>query len=198
MGARRISAVIDDKIAETVLTISAVYGSYVFATGLGVSGLVAVAVIGLFFGNVTMSSTMRPDTRETILTFWRIAAFLGYSVAFLLIGFQIDIVAISQSVLLILVAYLAVTIARATSVYPILGIFSQVGEGIPIRWSHIAMLGGVRGALSIALAASLSTSAVVSDADIHIITTMVVGVAFLSIAIQAPILSRYIKRRFGD
>ena len=60
------------------------------------------------------------------------------------------------------------------------------------------MLGGVRGALSIALAASLTGSAVVSGSDVRTITTMVFGVAFLSIAIQTPLLSRYIKRKFGN
>ena len=60
------------------------------------------------------------------------------------------------------------------------------------------MLGGVRRMLSIALAASLTASAVVSDSDVRTITTMVLGVAFLSIAIQTPLFSRYIKRKFGN
>ncbi len=58
------------------------------------------------------------------------------------------------------------------------------------------MLGGMRGALSIALVASLAGSALLSESDIQTITTMVVGVAFLSIVIQAPLLSRYIKKKF--
>ena len=50
------------------------------------------------------------------------------------------------------------------------------------------MLGGVRGALSIALAATITTSAVISQTDLHTINTMVFGVAFISIMIQVPLL----------
>jgi len=198
LGARRVSALVEDRMAEVILTVSAVYGSYVFASGLGVSGLIAVAVVGLYFGNVTMNATMAQDTRDAVLFFWQIAAFIGNSIAFLLIGFETNLVSLSQSIFLIGTAYLAVTLARAASVYPILAVFNQVGERIPIAWSNVAALGGVRGVLSIALAASLTASTVVSGPDVSTITTMVLGVAFLSIAIQTPLLSRYINRMFGN
>jgi NhaP-type Na+/H+ or K+/H+ antiporter len=57
------------------------------------------------------------------------------------------------------------------------------------------MLGGVRGALSIALVATITTSAVISQGDINTINTMVLGVAFISIVIQVPLLLRYIRRK---
>ncbi|MGD0637152.1 MAG: cation:proton antiporter [Nitrososphaerales archaeon] len=198
LGAERISGAVEDVLAKITLTIVAVYGSYVFATGLGLSGLIAVAVAGLYFGNVTMNARVGQEARTAILTFWNMAAFIGNSVAFLLIGFETNLTALAQSAGLILAAYLGVTLARAASVYPILAIIGQVRSKIPISWSNTAMLGGVRGALSIALAASLGASTVVSASDVHTITTMVLGVAFLSIVIQAPLLSSYVKRRFAD
>jgi monovalent cation:H+ antiporter, CPA1 family len=196
-GARRASAAVEDSLAKITLSIAAVYGSYVFATGLGVSGLIAVAVVGLYFGNITMRAPMGPEVKTSILSFWQIAAFLGNSVAFLLIGFETNLIALSQSLFLILVAYLGVTIARAASVYPILGIFNQLGYRIPISWSNTAMIGGMRGALSIALAASLGAATVVSAADAQTITTMVLGVVFLSLVIQSPLMARYVRRRFA-
>jgi monovalent cation:H+ antiporter, CPA1 family len=196
LPARRISSLTEDKIAETILTISAVYGSYVFATGIGVSGLIAVAVVGLYFGNVTMKATKWASSKEAVTTFWEIAAFVGNSIAFLLIGLETNVVFLVQSGLLVLVAYGAVIVARAASVYPILALFSKVGERIPLTWSNTAMLGGMRGALSIALVASLAGSALLSESDIQTITTMVVGVTFLSIVIQAPLLARYVRGKF--
>ena len=198
-AARRVSLAVEDKMAEVILTVSAVYGSYVLASGLGASGLIAVTVVGLYFGNVIMRATMRQEVRDAVLrSLWQIAAFIGNSVAFLLIGFETNLLGLSQSIFLIVAGYLAVTVARAASVYPILALFNQIGGKIPISWSNVAMLGGVRGALSIALAASLSASALVSDSDVHVISSMVLGVAFLSITIQTPLLSRYIKKKFGD
>ena len=57
------------------------------------------------------------------------------------------------------------------------------------------MLGGVKGALSIALAATITTSAVISLSDIQTINTMVLGVAFISIVVQVPLLFRYVRKR---
>jgi monovalent cation:H+ antiporter, CPA1 family len=190
-----LSSLIEDRVAETILAVAVVYGSYALATGVGASGLIAVAAAGLYFGNYTMRSAMEPASREAITSFWAIAAFLGNSVAFLIIGFQTNLIILSQSILLIVAAYAAIVIARAVTVYPILGFFSKFSEKIPAVWRNIAMLGGVKGALSIALAATITASAVISLGDIETINTMVLGVAFISIVFQVPILFRYVRKR---
>ena len=59
------------------------------------------------------------------------------------------------------------------------------------------MLGGVRGAVSIALAASIGVSALISQSDINLINTMVFGVAFISIMVQVPLLFRYVGKKMG-
>jgi CPA1 family monovalent cation:H+ antiporter len=193
-----LSSLIEDKVAETILTIAVVYGSYAFASGIGASGLIAVAVAGLYFGNYTIRTAMEPATREAVQIFWQIAAFIGNSVAFLLIGFQANIITLPQSILLILVAYGAVLVSRAATVYPIMAFFGKISGKATRVWSNIAMLGGARGALSIALAATITTSAVISQTDLHTISTMVFGVAFLSIMIQVPLLFRYVKRSMPE
>jgi NhaP-type Na+/H+ or K+/H+ antiporter len=79
-------------------------------------------------------------------------------------------------------------------VYPILAFYRKISGEMTSVWSNVAMLGGVRGALSIALAATITTSAIISTADLHTIDTMVFGVAFVSIMLQVPLLFRYVKR----
>ena len=195
-GAELLSSLIEDRIAECILTVSAVYGSFALATGIGASGIIAVAVTGLYFGNFTMRSAMESATRHTIKMFWEVIAFLANSVAFLFIGFQTDLLTLWDSIGLIAAAFFAVTLARAAAVYPIFAFFSRRGEKIPRIWSSIAFLGGVRGALSIVLAATITVSAVISITDIAIIRTMALGVAFVSITFQVPILFRYAKSRF--
>ena len=189
-----LSSLVEDRVAETILAIAVVYGSYAVATGVGASGLIAVAVAGLYFGNFTMKSAMEPVSKEAVTTFWQIAAFLGNSIAFLIIGFETNIITLSQSILLIAAAYITVTVARAVTIYPILAVFNRFGEKISVVWRNIAMLGGVRGALSIALVATITTSAFVSQGDINTIDTMVLGVAFISIVFQVPLLFRYVKK----
>lgn len=193
--AELLSSLLSDKLAQTILTISAVYGSYALASSFGVSGLIAVTVVGLYFGNFTIRTTLSPSTKETIDLFWQVAAFLGNSIAFLFIGFSTDILKLAASIGSILLAYLAVTAARAASAYPILTIFSRFGEKIPVSWRNVSMLAGMRGALSIALAVSIPLTAI-SAVEQSQLTTLVLGVAFISISLQAALLFRYIRTRF--
>ena len=102
-----------------------------------------------------------------------------------------------QAAALIPIAYAATIIARAATVYPTLAIFNQLDRRMPFSWSNIATLGGVRGALSIALLATLATSGAVNGKDFGTITTMVLGVVFLSMVIQVPLMLSYAARLFG-
>lgn len=191
-GSEVLSSLVDDSLSETIITIVCVYGSYSLASYLGVSGLIAVAAAGLYFGNLTMQTTMVQKARGTVKSFWAIIAFVANSVAFLFIGLSTDVAQLVAGALAIGVAFLAVNLARAASVYPILGLFSAAKTKIPLSWRNMAMLGGMKGALSIVLLASIPSSVEQRDT----VTTMVLGVAFLSITLQGAVLFRYADSRF--
>ncbi len=200
--AELITSLMSDRLSETILTITVVYGSYAAAAGLGFSGLIAVSVAGLYFGNYTINTTIRPSNREALRIFWEFAAFLGNSIAFLFIGMRTDLVRLAQSAELIVAAYLTVLAARAATVYPILTFFDKVSKSIdqhfPLKWRNVAMLGGMRGALSIALSATIVSSSVISTANANTISDMVLGVAFTSIILQGGLLSSYAKGKFPE
>src|SRR6266567_2013773 len=188
--AHLLARTVSDPMSQTMITITTVYGSYTAATALGVSGLVAVA--GLYYGNSVMKTWVQPTTRRTVRSFWRIMAFIANSLAFLYIGLSTDLVRIRADLLPIGIAFLAVTIARLSSVYPLLGTSKVDGEPVPRSWENVAMLGGMRGALSIVLAASLPDTIPSRD----LISSMVLGVAFISITFQGFLLSRYVAKKF--
>jgi CPA1 family monovalent cation:H+ antiporter len=193
-----ISSLFTDPVVETILTVVVVFGSYALAAGIGASGLVAVSVAGLYYGSYTMRTSMDQKERDAVTIFWQIVAFIGNTVAFLFIGFQANLLELTQSIVLILAAYAAVTLGRAATVYPILRFFKkEIGEKNTTTWSHIAMIGGARGAVSIALAATITASAVITQNDINVINTMVFGVAFISIMVQVPMLLRYAKKKLS-
>ncbi|MDG6996769.1 MAG: sodium:proton antiporter [Nitrososphaerota archaeon] len=192
-----LTSLSSDKLTETILTIASVYGSYALASALGASGLIAVTVVGLYFGNITFKSAMGPTTREAVELFWELAAFVGNSVAFLFIGFRTDVFRLASAIVPIFLAYLAVTVARAAATYPILTLLDRLGDKIPLKWRNVTMLGGMRGALSIALAASIPLTAI-SSKESDLISTLVLGVAFFSLSLQAAFLFRYIRRKFPE
>jgi monovalent cation:H+ antiporter, CPA1 family len=198
--AELLTSLVQDRASETVLTISAVYGSYAVASVLGFSGLIAVAIVGLYFGNLTVRTAMGPSTREALSIFWEVAAFIATSVAFLGIGLSTQVTSFASISILasIFVAFAAVTASRAASVYPILSFFNRFGEKLPWKWQNVTVLGGMRGALSVALVFSITTSVVITSADLAKMQAMVLGVTFISLSLQAALLFGYIARKFPE
>jgi CPA1 family monovalent cation:H+ antiporter len=193
----RLHSLMNDPFSETALTIATVFGSVVLANSLGVSGLVAVAVAGLYFGNATVKkeADMSLKVRTAVFNFWEMAAFFANSVAFLYLGISMNILRIAENFPLIALAFVAVLVARAVSTYPILAVTNRLTrEKIPVIWRHVVMLGGMRGAISVALVASIpSTAAREFKTTLETITF---GVVLLSLVIQYIVLTKYVRKAF--
>ena len=191
----RLHPLMNDPFSETSLTVATVFGSVVLANSLGVSGLVAVAVAGLYFGNVTVKkeATMSKNVRAFAFTFWEMTAFFASSAAFLYLGISMNIVDVGEHLPIIALSFVAVLAARAAAIYPMLAATTRfIGENIPMTWRHVIMLGGMRGAISVALVASLPPSNFKS-----ILQTLTFGVVLLSLVIQYIALSKYVKKVFN-
>jgi len=187
-AAELLHRLITEPLAETSFTIAVMYGSYVFAESLGVSGLIAVPIAGLYMGNRTMRTAMSEETRMTMTKFWEVVTFMATSFAFLLLGLKADFALLVVYAPLIVVAFLAILLARILSVCPIVWLARLVGERLPSSWTRVIVFAGLRGAVSVALALSLPES---SFKDI--IVAMTFGVALLSLILQAEILQVYVK-----
>jgi CPA1 family monovalent cation:H+ antiporter len=161
---------------------------------LGISGLAAVAVAGLYFGNVTVreEATMNKSVRTFAFNFWEMIAFLASSAAFLYLGISMNILDIVQHFPIISSSLIAIFGARAATTYSILAATTKFArENIPNTWKHIVL--GMRGAISVALVASLPQSDLKS-----ILQTITFGVVLLSLIIQYVVLSKYVKRVFPE
>jgi len=192
----RLHTLMNDPLSETVLTVATVFGSVALANSLGLSGLIAAAVAGLYFGNVTVKQEahMSLKVRLSVFNFWEMIAFFANSAAFLYLGISMNIVSIGQNLFLIILASIAVFVARIASTYPILAATNRfTKEKIPMVWRHIVVLGGMRGAISVALVASLPEGNFK-----HTIATITFGVVLSSLIIQYIVLTRYVKRVFPD
>ncbi|MEO0948936.1 MAG: sodium:proton antiporter, partial [Cyanobacteria bacterium J06641_5] len=146
----------DLPLVEQSLTLVSAYGTYLVVEELGGSGVIGVVCVGIILGNFGSRIGMNPRTRLLVSEFWEFLAFFINSIVFLLIGDQIDITALGQSIPLILVAIASVVVARAIAVYG-LGNLSNVLTAKPINWREQTVLwwGGLRGSVSIALALSV-------------------------------------------
>jgi CPA1 family monovalent cation:H+ antiporter len=141
---------IDDHLIETTLTTVLAFGAYLGAEQLHVSGVLAVVAAGLVNGNIGPRG-MSPTTRIVVANFWEYVAFIANSFVFLLIGLEMDLGELLIRWETILLAILAVLLARAVVVYGL----SWIGRDLPLRWNHVLLWGGLRGAISLALALNL-------------------------------------------
>ena len=178
---------IDDNLIEITLTAVAAFGSYLIAEEIHTSGVLAVVAAGLISGNIGQRD-MSPTTRLTLLNFWEYAAFLANSVVFLLIGLVIDLNAIVENWPSILLAISAVLVARAVVIYS----FSKIGRDLPTRFQHVVFWGGLRGAISLALALSLPVE--ILDDTFGLLQSMAFGVVLFTLLVQGISMGPLVKR----
>jgi monovalent cation:H+ antiporter, CPA1 family len=177
---------INDPLIETTLTGVLSFGAYLVAEQIDVSGVLAVVAAGLVAGNIGPRG-MSASTKILVFNFWEIAAFLANSLVFLLIGLQIDLRLLLENWPVILVAIVAVLAARAVGVYFLLG----VGRGIPKPYKPVLLWGGLRGAISLALAISLPFDLGPLRSDIQ---TMAFGVVLFTLLVQGLTMQPLIRR----
>jgi CPA1 family monovalent cation:H+ antiporter len=142
----------DDHLVEITLTTIAAYGSFLLADHLHMSGVLASLAAGLVVGNVGWRGWLSEIGRGHIVSFWEYAAFLANSVVFILMGSHE-----AHHAGLLFTAASAITIGlvlagRIAAVYPVCALFGASRLKIRLRYQHVLVWGGLRGALALALA----------------------------------------------
>jgi len=184
----RLMARIDDRLIETTLTTLLAYGAYLLAEYFHVSGVLAVVAAGLFSGNVGLAGAS-PTTKIMLYNLWHFLAFLANSLVFLLIGLAVDIPDLWANRGAIAVAVAAVLIGRAVAVYSLS--WRPPGKGkIPFKWQHVLFWGGLRGAISLALALSLPATLPHREA----LQAMTFGVLLFTLLVQGTTIQFLLKR----
>ncbi|HLY27630.1 MAG TPA: Na+/H+ antiporter [Aggregatilineales bacterium] len=187
----RLLVHIDDHLVETTLTTCLAFGSYLLATSLHTSGILSVVAAGLFCGTLGTKG-MSPTTKIVVSTFWEYLAFIANSFVFLLIGLTIQFSQLSESIGPIVAAIVAVLFSRAVVVYGSAILFARKRRTMSLAETHVLFWGGLRGAVSLALA--LSLPAVLDDHST--LRAMTFGVVLFTLLVQATTMP-WLLRRLG-
>ena len=186
---------LDDHLIETSTTVALALGAYVIAERFHVSGILAVVAAGLMVGNIGTQNTS-PTTRLTLDNFWEFMAFVANSLVFLFIGLEIEIVQMWPNIIPIIVAVLAVLFSRAIVVYGITAIYSRftsLPQKIPGSYRHVMFWGGLRGAISLALALTL-TGDVFGETFARELQVMTFAVVLFTLLVQGTTIEALIRR----
>lgn len=180
----------DDSLSSILLTVALALGAFQAGQWLGVSGVVAVVVAGLLVGNVGLSRRVSASNRVTLYSFWEYAGFGVNTFIFLLIGVELELTALWNTLPAVLLAIFAYQMGRLLAVYGLLAILRWFDRPIPLRWQHVLFLGNIKGSLSMALALSLPLGLAGRSSLIAI----VFGSVLLSLVVQGVGLPWLVKR----
>ena len=136
------------------------YGSFLLGQSLGMSGVVACVTAAIVLGNLGRAAHHESsDARDVWATVWEYAAFVANSLIFLLIGLQHGPRRHRRprrsggwSLFLVVVVG-----ARAVTIYGY-ELFRRAPSsdaGLPFRWQHVLVWGGLRGTIALALVLSV-------------------------------------------
>lgn len=145
----------EDPLVEITLTTVAAYGSFFLAEYFEASGVLATLTAGLMVGNLGPLGAISTEGRKSVESFWEYAAFVANSLIFLLIGVRESHENFGLLLVPIGVAIAAVLLGRATAIYPLCALFSRSSLRVKATHQHALFWGGLRGALSLALALGL-------------------------------------------
>ncbi len=183
---------VDNYQVEVLLTLALAMGLYALADTLHLSAPIAVVVAGLFIGNQGRALAMTEKTREHVDTFWELVDEIVNVVLFLLIGLELLVLRIERGWLVAGVLAIPIVLsARWLSVAGIIGPLSWVkaqskGAIAVLTW------GGLRGAISVAMALSLP-----ANYSRSLILTLTYFVVVFSILVQGLTVGRVIRMTSG-
>lgn len=195
---------IDDYLVEITVTLLMAYGTFILCehahlivsgNEIGASPVIAVVVLGLVTGNYASRSSMSARTRLSMYDTWELIAYIANSLIFLLIGLQVHTASVSRAdIPLMLAAIVGILVSRAIVVYGV-GLYTNWRAArvyrIPLRFQHVILWGGLRGAIALAAALSIPDARVPERSTIILLTF---GVVVFTLLVQGltirPLVAR--------
>ncbi len=148
----------DDPFIEITLVVMLAFGAFLVAEHLlHVSGVMAVVVAAITLGGWGRTK-ITPAVRGYLDHFWGYLGQAANALIFLIVGLQIEPLALLAAWQPLAWVILAMLVSRALVVYGVLPLTSRLpgAEAIESRYKLILYWGGLRGAIALALAVSLA------------------------------------------
>jgi CPA1 family monovalent cation:H+ antiporter len=193
LACRVLPTLSEHQLAEATLTLSLAYFTFVVGEHyLHVSGVVAVVAVGLVLSGEGRRR-LTPSNWEALERTWQQIGFWASSLIFLLAAMMVPASLAGASWLhlgLLVVLILAATAARALTLFGLLPILSVLGFGQRVNTSQklVMLWGGMRGAVSLALALAATENAALPPEVRHFIGVLATAFVLFTLFVEAPTL----------
>jgi len=193
-GISFLTSRVDDIRVELSLTAAAAYGGYLLGELVQVSGILVVVAAAIVIGNVGRPHGMSDRTQQAVDILWDYVAFVLNTATFVLIGLVVPWQQLLAEPAAMVIGAGVALLARAASVYLLLQLLRPLGQRVPLRWQHLLVWGGLRGAVATALALSL----VGRGGDFDRVRALAYGVVLASILLQGITIGPVARALLGD
>ena len=187
----RLTGAIDDHLIEMIFSVALAYGSYLLAQSVEASGPLACVAAGFIHGSYGRTVGMSERTNRLLDDLWEFLGFVANAFVFLLLGFSVNVERLLDDLWPVTVAVIAILLARVLVISLASFTLPQDLEVIRSRAERIVLIwGGLRGALTAALALALPESTPGRD----LIISMAFGVVLFTLVVQGLTLRPLIRR----
>jgi CPA1 family monovalent cation:H+ antiporter len=181
------------RLPTAALSVAVAFGSFVLAEAvLGVSGVMATLAAGILIGGMLESRGER-SVRELLHELWESLGFIANALLFLFIGLSVDLSLIRDNIGVILLALLAVLVARPLAVVPVVKLLERYAHipRVGQRSTAVVVWGGLRGGVALALALALPEELPERDLFIAMTAGVVLGTLLIN-ATTLPFLLHFL------
>jgi len=197
LGSAALGRTFDDPMVEITVTLVIAYASMAVAEGLlHVSGVMALVTAGLWMAGPGQTR-ISPEVRHFLHHFWETLAFLANTLIFFLVGLLIATHlegAAWSDLLLIGGVYLAIVAIRFAVTFAALPVLRAGREPVGAREATVMAWGGLRGAVSLALALVVAQTDGL-DPDLRMrMLRLTAGVVLLTILLNGSTTGSLLKR----
>ncbi len=181
---------VEEPIIHGLISVMSAYFAFLLAEQtLHISGVMAVLALGLIMGRAHRADYNEDTFVERL---WEFNAYIANALVFLLMGFIVSIAMFQERWLAILIGIASVLVVRMIGMFMLIPLATRFTpeEPIDMRYRVVLFWGGLRGAVTLALALSIPT-----QLDYWwTIQSIAFGVVVFTLFIQAPTMNLLLRR----
>jgi len=178
-----IGRLFNQPLVEITLSVVAAYIAFVISEELHVSGVVSLVSLALMFSTFGRTR-ISPEVTHFLHQFWEMMAYMANTLIFLIVGIVIVLhVNFNDASMWIKLGllYLILLLIRTSSVLVLMPVLKRIGVGITKEKATVLIWGGLRGAVSLSMALSLSQDSSVPATFSDQVLFLTAGIVVLTI-----------------